>query len=330
MKSIKQSRNLRIDTLRGFACVLLVAYHVIGSSASVGLKVDDGLYRELNDVLAYIRMPLFTFLSGFVYACRPFSHNFALFVKGKFRRLLVPMFVVGTLFAVLQAWAPGSNSSTQHWLLLHIIPVAHFWFVEAIFIIFMLIMLLEVSGGISSVRNAAVLFCLSAALYLSDIDIEYFAISGAIYLLPFFLSGVFVKRFELINKVSIKMGVFVLAVITLGLVLIYMNWFVADSKRTLISLFIGIFGCIGLLSLRIESSLMARIGTYSYAIYLFHVFFTAGSRIILTKLGYSDLNFIFIVSLVMGLIGPTLLERICDKYSSTRMLLLGKPKLTIG
>ncbi|PHR88109.1 MAG: acyltransferase [Moritella sp.] len=327
MNRIQKSRNLQIDTLRGIACILLVAYHVIGSSASVGLKISDGLYRELNDILAYIRMPLFTFLSGFVYAYRPFTDNPGKFIKGKVRRLLMPMVIVGTLFAVMQAWAPGSNSSTQNWFLLHVIPVGHFWFIEAIFIIFMLIIPLEIIGGISNLRNATIVFCLSIFLYSSNLDIPYFAISGAIYLLPFFLSGVILQRFDFMSEISVKMGVFILIFITLILVLIYTELLVNDSKRTLVSLLIGILGCIGLLSLKFESYFIARIGAYSYTIYLFHVFFTAGSRIVLTKLGYFELNVIIVASLLAGIIGPIILENIFDKYSSTRILLLGKSKL---
>lgn len=330
MNQIIKSRNLQIDTLRGIACILLVAYHVIGSSGSVGLKISDGLYREINDVLAYIRMPLFTFLSGVVYAYRPFTKNLGTFVKGKIRRLLIPMFIVGTLFAVMQAWAPGSNSSTQNWFLLHIIPVAHFWFIEAIFIIFMLVIPLEIIGGISNGRNSAILLCVSILVYLSDLNVAYFAISGAIYLLPFFLSGVILQRFELMNRINIKMGMLILVVIIFMLALIYTEQLVAAPKRTFTSLFIGIFGCIGLLSLKIKSSIVARIGVYSYTIYLFHVFFTAGSRIVLSKFGLFDLNFIFIVSLLAGVIGPIVLEKICDRNSSTRILLLGKSKIRIA
>lgn len=324
---MNKSRNLQIDTLRGIACILLVAYHVIGSSASVGLKISDGLYRELNDILAYIRMPLFTFLSGVVYAYRPFTENSGKFIKGKIRRLLMPMVIVGTLFAVMQAWAPGSNSSTQNWFLLHVIPVGHFWFIEAIFILFMLIIPLEIIGGISNIRNATILSFVSMLLYLSNLDTQYFAISGAIYLMPFFISGVVMQRFDLINKISFKTSVLILAVTTLMLVLIYTQLLVSDSKRTLVSLLIGILGCIGLLSLKFESYFIARIGTSSYTIYLFHVFFTAGCRIVLTKLGDFELNVIIIASLLGGIIGPIVLERIFDKHSSTRILLLGKSKL---
>ena len=63
------TKNLKIDTLRGLASVLLVTYHVIGTGSDSGLRIPDGEPVQLfNDSLMYLRMPLFSFLSGFVYA----------------------------------------------------------------------------------------------------------------------------------------------------------------------------------------------------------------------------------------------------------------------
>lgn len=106
--------NRQIETLRGFACVLLVLYHVIGADPSNGLRVNEGPVRLMNDALAYVRMPLFTFLSGMVYGLRPFGGDTRRFVIGKCRRLLIPMFVVGTLFAVVQALTPGATIRGFH------------------------------------------------------------------------------------------------------------------------------------------------------------------------------------------------------------------------
>ena len=136
-------KQIQIETLRGLACFLLVAFHVVGDTANSGLKIEEGVFREINDFLALIRMPLFTFLSGWVYALRPFSGNGLAFLKSKVRRLILPMLVVGTVFAVLQSQIPGANSKTVDWTELHLIPVAHYWFLESIFTIFLFVMLLE-------------------------------------------------------------------------------------------------------------------------------------------------------------------------------------------
>src|SRR5678815_1036900 len=59
-----------IQSLRGLACLLLVALHVIGGEATIGMQVDDdSVYRLFGKLMFHIRMPLFAFLSGYVYAC---------------------------------------------------------------------------------------------------------------------------------------------------------------------------------------------------------------------------------------------------------------------
>ncbi len=108
----KTEKDTSIEALRGLACVLLVMAHVIGENAAGGLRVpDDSIFRWYVDSFAYIRMPLFTFISGYVYAMRPLTaiENWPAFLKGKTRRLLLPMFVVGTFLAVLQTYGPGVN-----------------------------------------------------------------------------------------------------------------------------------------------------------------------------------------------------------------------------
>jgi fucose 4-O-acetylase-like acetyltransferase len=104
---------VQIDTIRGLACVLLVAYHVVGSEPSNGLLLADGPYRLAADLLAYIRMPLFTFLSGYVYAWRPFNGYIHSFLRGKVRRLLIPMVVVGSVFVFARVVTPGTHVSTD-------------------------------------------------------------------------------------------------------------------------------------------------------------------------------------------------------------------------
>src|SRR5262245_39111390 len=105
-----RSRDDSVDTARGITCVLVVAFHAIGSTPSAGLHIaNESSWRLFADLLGYVRMPAFAFLSGYVYAQRPFSNDAGAFVIGKARRLLIPMLVVGTAFAFLQAVVPGTN-----------------------------------------------------------------------------------------------------------------------------------------------------------------------------------------------------------------------------
>jgi peptidoglycan/LPS O-acetylase OafA/YrhL len=316
--------NLQIETLRGLACLLLVAYHVVGADASLGLQVTDGPLRWLNDGMAYLRMPLFTFLSGLVYGLRPFGGNSQAFLSGKMRRLLVPMLVVGTVFAALQAVTPGTNSSAGPWYLWHVQPVAHFWFVESLFWVFVLLWALERAAWLQTAKGFAVVFALACGVYLSVRGWHWFGLEGAIYLLPYFLAGLAATRFSFrawLAKPWVKIGLLACAV---GMVL-WMGTPVSNpDRRTVWMLLSGLSLCLLCLSFGWANRHLAGIGRHSYAIYLFHVFFTAAARIALDRLQIDVLPMDLVAGVTLGLAGPVVVDRLASRFKWTAVLLLGK------
>lgn len=316
--------NLPIETLRGLACLLLVLYHVIGADASLGLRVEDGPVRWLNDGLAYLRMPLFTFLSGLVYGLRPFAGNSRAFLVGKVRRLLIPMLFVGTLFAVLQALIPGTNSAVGPWYFLHIRPVAHFWFLESLFWVFLVIWLLERWNLIREVKGYLLALTLACALYLTVRGWFMLGIEGAIYLMPYFLFGLAFSRFPLkpyLTSAWVRWGLLMLAAVAV----ISMGMPVSNpDRRTVAMLAVGMSLCMLSLSLVRVVPGLAAIGRHSYAIYLFHVFFTAAVRIALNLAHIKLLPIDILLGLAIGLAGPIVLDRIASRFKWPALLLLGK------
>jgi len=321
---MKSNRNLSVDTLRGLACLLLVSFHVIGSNEINGLRISDGWYREVNDIFVFIRMPLFTFLSGYIYANRPYASHSKQYIRGKVNRLIIPLLVVGSIFAIIQSTVPGSNQGIDNWFLLHILPVGHYWFLEAIFLIFILMIPLERFQLLSTKRSFLIVFFVSSLLFTSNLEIQYFSISGFIYLLPFFLIGLAVNRFGLMSYITFKHALIITAILVFALISIFNGTINVESKRSLLSLLIGCFSCFILLRYQLQSQILAKIGIYSYSIYLFHVFFTAGTRIVLTKVGETNLDIIFLTSLILGTLGPIFIDFILSRNKITRLLCLGK------
>lgn len=105
------SKSPYIETLRGIAILLVVIGHVIGSTSSGGMKVDDSsFYRYLYCFFENIRMPLLTVISGWVYALHPIEKSKTwLFLRKKVRRLLFPMIFVGSTYYIIQYLTPGTN-----------------------------------------------------------------------------------------------------------------------------------------------------------------------------------------------------------------------------
>ncbi|WP_426357585.1 acyltransferase family protein [Pseudocolwellia sp. HL-MZ19] len=319
-------RNIAIDTLRGIACILLVSYHVVGANQLQGLKLNEGFYKELNEILIYLRMPLFTFLSGIVYAYHPFSGQSKKYIVGKFKRLIIPMLIVGTTFSIIQTLTPGTNANVENWYLLHIKPVGHFWFLEAIFIIFLLMIPLEKLNVFSSVFKTGCLLLISLILYLSDLKIGYFAITGTLYLFPYFILGVTLVRLKIDTKLRLKFGALMIIFAITLLYILKTSYLILPDKMTLIGFFLGASSCLGLFSIGYRNSFLAKIGVYSYSIFLYHVFFTAGSRILFNKLGVDSINILFFLGLILGILGPVIIELISIKNKHSRLLFLGSTK----
>ena len=165
---------------------------------------------------------------------------------------------------------------------------------------------------------------MACALYLTVGGWHWFSIVGAIYLLPYFLFGLAFSRFPLDAQFAspwLRFGLLALA--TLAVVSMGMP-VVNQDRRTLATLVAGLSLCALSLSLRLMVSWLARIGPYSYAIYLFHIFFTAPLRMGMHALGINLLPLHIFLGLVMGLAGPIVLDRIASRSRWTALLLLGK------
>ncbi len=316
--------NLRIETLRGLACLLLVLYHVIGADASFGLGLHDGVMRRFNDGLVYLRMPLFTFLSGLVYGLRPFAGDSRAFLLGKARRLLIPMLVVGTLFALLQTVTRGASALLGPWYLIHLLPVAHYWFVESLFWVFVLMWVLERRDFIATPAGFGLVLTLTCAIYLTVRGPHWLGIEGAIYLLPYFLVGLAVSRFSLRNLLVVPGVRLALVLLALGSVVMMGMPMPNPDRRTVTMLLAGVSLCLLLVSSSLLIPRLAWVGRYSFSIYLFHVFFTAFARLALTALKVDELLFHILLGLALGVAGPIVLEQFVLRYKWPALLLLGR------
>jgi glucan biosynthesis protein C len=331
--SSEESR--RIQALRGFACLLLVAFHVIGSRATSGLHAgDDSLYRHFANLLQHVRMPLFTFLSGFVYAYRPvLEGRFRAFARRKFMRLWLPLVVVSTLYFLVAMVAPadvtGKVPLGQMWRI-YLFPYVHLWFLQAVILIFAAVLVLERLRLLSTPQRYAIALVLAMAIHLS-LDMagdenSLFSLLQALYLLPFFLLGLGANRFRrlLLQPAVIWTCVILFcATMTLHAVFLLQQGHVTE-RGSLLGLMIGATSAVALVGTFPRLRPLERIGAYSFTIYLFHPFFVAGMRTMLKISGIVSAEVIFVLGLAAGVIGPVVLESLFGDKRPLNALLLGK------
>lgn len=326
-------KNLSIETVRGIAIFLVVVGHVIGSAPDGGMCIDfPSPWRYVYGWIDYIQMPLFTAIAGWIYALKPIGGTtFGAFAGSKFKRLLIPMITVGTLYFLIQYFAPGTNGKealSDIWRI-YLFPFTVFWYLQALFLIFLVIFCIERLNLMSTFKGASFIFLGAWLLYILEICSvfsevpNFFCFRGAFNQLPYFLIGVAIFRFK--DRLNHKPIQLVLSV--LGIVMIQVKWFMPDLSqelyRSLIPLWMA--GTLPLIFYReYTNKLFIYLGAYAYTIYLFHGFGTSGGRIILSYLHIHTEWLVFTISLLLGVFAPILVDKVCNKSKSLRVLFLGK------
>jgi len=304
-----------IESLRGIAIILVVGLHITNDGA---LESARNFYEYLGYSFQNIRIPLFTVISGYLYGLRPvYGGNLGKFLSGKSRRILIPLFFVATSEYLAKSLLPGVNNPQpigEFWKA-SLYPYEHFWFLQVIFLIFVIYGFLGWVKVLPSLKNWLILLFFSAFLYIVypslNIYISVFSVGAISYLLPFFTLGYGIANYEklLINNRAIWFWV-----LTFFLVFGYQQllWFSGDhelaSKRTLVGLLVSVSsGCV-LFYFRKNIKILAFVGSYAYTIYLYQGFGTSIGR----RLGFEDLgpHFYFIAIIGFTVVFGILIENL--------------------
>lgn len=340
--SLSKSGDLRVETIRGFAILAVVAHHAtLFLRSDIGVfGADAGFVNQLvgwqSGFLQPIRMPLFTFISGWVYALRPVSPHTALpFISGKIRRILIPLFVVSSLtYFFFLATEPGYPQiavpdlrpvmPAEFWLS-WFFHVGHLWFLQALLTVFIVVMLLDLLGWMGTTKQWLLWLLLGVLVYAYLPGVQFMSLYKVPDILVFFLAGVGAKRFsELWVKKEVLTAFWVIFTIAM---LSHVVWKLTNESfdPRLHFLAVGVVGPICLIYLNFVWAPLVWIGGYSYAIFLYHLFgFRAVSWLdSLIEINPSPLLWI-VAAMVSGVLLPILLDFIVRRIPFVRTALVGR------
>lgn len=149
---MEQTKRIEyIDAIRGFAMILVVYFHI--PSYCLG-----NAYLGFNDILEWVRMPLFFFISGFVFykADRIWDTNtIKNTIKKKFMVQIIPMAVFMTLFLWLFGYMEFKSFGSDK---------KGYWYTFVLFEYFILYIVAEVLFNKSRTKKGEIYVFLSVLL----------------------------------------------------------------------------------------------------------------------------------------------------------------------
>ncbi|WP_062318476.1 acyltransferase family protein [Demequina maris] len=318
-------RDKVVDSLRGIACILLVTLHVAQN------RFGEADWLEwYGDTFIYIRMPLFAFLSGVVYAWRPLTDvsHYGSYMGKKVRRLLIPYVIFVPLIGLAQValdFGTPPPSAIYDWFLYSLPP---YWFLLATFWVYAVVALMDTYKLLDTKLKMGVLFgvLLAVNLIFNMQDASGFLqFTSAVYLGLFFVAGMAATRFGWKNVgrgvgwavVGVTVALFVYTQFAVLDV-----WAAADNQRQdPFGIALGIAFPLGFIALGLKNDFLAWVGGYSYGIFLLHPFAVVAAAGAMAIVGFDALIPALIVMTISGLFGSILGVIILRKVAVGRIML---------
>lgn len=322
-----KSRELWIDYTKMFACILVVMGHLLQGLNVAGIHWNERFYSYINTFLYIFHMPLFMCLSGYLYKkyakINSWKEYFK-FLKKKLINLGIPYVVFYLAFVLINMmFASSVNSKRGLEDILNILtnPMPPFWFLYALFFIFLVTPLLE-----KLLRNNRIIV-LIITIVMHSINIFYHTEIYAIdivekYLVYFYLGAFLIDKVkdEYKNKNII---IETISFICLSLVYCYIieeNIMAENGIMAIFKFLLAILGvvasiqvCTNLTNIIKKRKVLNLISKNTFPIYLMHTMFSAGIRIVLLKLGVINFYLHFVLGLILGIFGPIIVAIILEK-----------------
>ena len=190
-------REAWVDYAKGIGIILVVFGHVNRGLYSAGIQLSGSSYLLTDSIIYSFHMPLFFFLSGLFFTQSLDKKGKTRFVISKIDTIVYP-YVVWSLLQgmveVLLSRYTNNPSSLGDVLSLFTHPRAQFWFLYALFMVFVLATLLYSKEKYRYLLP--VLIVISAGLYLyQDSLTKAFHFDYITRFLIFFLLGAFAIRY---------------------------------------------------------------------------------------------------------------------------------------
>lgn len=312
------NRDVLIDQIKGYACILVAFGHVIMGIRKSGISTPY-IMKTTESFIWTFHVALFMFLSGYVFYITggwKSKGGKSKLILHKFINLGIPYFVFSIIYILINSSISSVNNSSniRDIFLLWEKPVAQYWFLYALFYLFVIWTVF--SNGTKKNNAILTMLCFCISVYVSIRNIKLGIVSSAVSMAFAFGMGSFLKIDDIkLLKLKNKMMI-ILIHIVVAIVLIKNGM----ESKPVIDEILAVFGiCCSIMFIseicknRIISKILLTINRYSFPIYLLHTIFTAGIRIVLAKLEINIYIIHLFIGMLFAIVGPYLCMKIAER-----------------
>lgn len=316
-----EKREEWIDFAKGIAILLVVIGHVnLGFLQANMFQPQQELMKYLHFTIFSFHMPLFFMISGYLYA-KTWKINDLKDYKYNITKKIINLGIPYIVFSILQGFikiimskSVNGEITINDIVKIPIKPFNQFWYIYALIGIFIFVALLDLA-----VRNN---FIVCGILFVGIVFIYYlkFPIPMINYIFNYSLYFYLGKIIYNYNAI-LKSKILLIASIIIYMVLNGFDFHNMDIKFNVYNeLFIGILlaatGSYFILFITRnlkKNKTVCYLGKMSFQIYLLHIIFGSGIRVVLIKMHINNIVIHYIVGITLGIIAPILIYKVASK-----------------
>lgn len=262
----KKTYFAEVDVVKGIAILLVILGH---SFCQYPINVGEH-FPMLSSVVRSFQMPLFFIASGFLFSLET---PFAVFVKKKAKRIIVPFIVFCMLSIGLRSISSSFTNGGKIILqeaLWGALQGHYYWFLYSLIWIMMVTLAVKNKLILSLLAAFAVVCCA-----LTDIElVKFFTIGRTVYYFPFFIVGLFFRQWYRLLKQTTKRNIGLTTVLLAAVYVLAMKY--GKIGESAAAYAIGLSGSLTawftvLCLSRFNMNLLRHFGRYSLQYYLNHL-----------------------------------------------------------
>ena len=297
-----------IDAAKGIGIILVVIGHSLRGLETADILSFSGVFGRIDAFIYAFHMPLMFLLSG-LFMHKALPQGWLRYVLKHAQRLIWPLVLWTYIFFLCKILAGGAANSPIGWQNFPFLPLpprAHFWFLWALFLGFLMIKGIYALGSAFKFRSISwpIVTIVTIMLVVLWVGSGFYSpwTQQALLYLPYILVGMSVRSLLFERPFYVLLGS-----IAVGLMTLLIPVGSTDALRY-IGVAVGASGAIvsllALFSKRISYNWLVIIGQASMAIYLSHTIVSALVRALLSSMDINDVAVHITLGIASGIVIP--------------------------